>query len=179
MIKNLPALLTSNVRRLLTAVMVLGALSLSLNLHAAIKDFYRVQEYTQWVKANKEILADVVVAMKADDQLFSIKYNEDSGLSSSAGHGAPAKLYSGKDAKLYESILESQFADMIIKKKAAIGFLVPKKFECGYRHCAVEVFYTQDSPEIDECTDSSLVSEKGKCIFNLENGWYLKYYWRL
>lgn len=148
------------------------------SLAASYDDYYRLDDYTKWVKANKALLAKAVKAVEDDDALFSIRYDEDTGLSSSAGHGSPSKLYSGKDAALFESVLESQFANMIIKKKNAVGFLVPEKFSCGYRHCAVEVFFSESKPDIVGCVDHALMAEKGKCVFSLEDNWYLQYYWR-
>jgi len=147
-------------------------------LFAADGSFYRVADYTKWVKANKTLLVDAVKAMQADNKVFSLRYDQDSGLSASAGHGAPAKLYSGKSAELFESVLESQFATMMIKKQNSVGFLVPETFRCGHRECAIEFFYTGEKPGIESCKDGALEAERGKCIFNLNDNWYLKYYWR-
>lgn len=150
----------------------------SVYLHAASDSFYRQDDYTKWVKANKALLESAVKVIEADDKVFSLKYDQDTGLSASAGHGAPAKLYAGDNAALFESVLESQFASMVIKKQNSVGFLVPETFQCGYRSCAIEFFFTHEKPNIDFCKEGAFTAEKGKCVFNLGDDWYLKYYWR-
>lgn len=168
----------SSKKALIAAIVIAFVGFSSAYLHAANDSFYRQSDYAKWVKANKALLADAVKAIEADDTVFSLKYDQDTGLSASAGHGAPAKLYGGKNAALFESVLESQFATMIIKKQNAVGFLVPETFQCGYRSCAIEFFFAREKPVIDTCKDSAFSAEKGKCVFHLGDGWHLKYYWR-